>query len=306
MHYKVGTRKSALARVQTAEVIRRLTEAYPEDSFEEVLLSSTGDRHGEAAVDTIGGKGIFVDEIEAALLDGRIQFAVHSMKDLPAETTAGLCFARAWRREDARDVLLLNGAASLAELPEGAVIAAGSRRRAFQLKMLRPDIQTVPIRGNVGTRIRRLREGMPDGSRIDGLVLAAAGLRRLGRENEITQYLSVEEMIPAPAQGVLAIELRAGDQELYEKLNRLSDAASEAAAVTERAFLSLCGGGCTLPVGAFAEKVEEGLAGEGKYRLRALFGNEDGSRLAFADVTGAPGETLAEGAMRQIRARLGE
>ncbi len=301
MHYKVGSRKSALAMAQTGYVISRLTKAYPEDSFEVIPLVTSGDRHAEVKVGEIGGKGVFTDEIEAALLDGRIDLAVHSMKDLPAEPQAGLCFAAAWKREDARDVLILNGAASLDQLPEGAVIASGSKRRAFQMKMLRPDLKIVPIRGNVDTRIRRLREGMPDGSRIDGLVLAAAGLIRLGREKEITQYLTPEEMVPAPAQGVLAIELKSGEQELLAKINRLADEESNAAAETERAFLKLCGGGCTLPVGAFAEKTADG-----KFLLRALFGNEDGSRLAKAEVCGKPGSALAEEAMKEIRQHLGE
>ncbi len=312
MHYKVGTRKSKLAMAQTQEVLMRLKAAYPEDSFETVDLVTTGDREQEKALDAIGTKGVFVDEIEKALLDGRISFAVHSMKDMPEAPAEGLIFSRAWKREDPRDVLILRNAASLEMLPAGALIATGSKRRAFQLLKLRPDLRIVPIRGNVDTRIRRLQEGLPDGTQIDGIILAAAGLKRLGLEAEITQYLKTTEMIPAPAQGCLAIELRAEDSELLEKLNALCDPETDTLIGIEREFLKTIGGDCHLPIGAFAERVteqhvaeqhiseqESECGGEDRseadgadckdscpdcgrdlYRLTALYGNADGSRLA--------------------------
>ena len=282
MHYKVGTRKSKLAMAQTQEVLMRLKAAYPEDSFETVDLVTTGDREQEKALDAIGTKGVFVDEIEKALLDGRISFAVHSMKDMPEAPAEGLVFSRAWKREDPRDVLILRNAASLEMLPAGALIATGSKRRAFQLLKLRPDLRIVPIRGNVDTRIRRLQEGLPEGTQIDGIILAAAGLKRLGLEAEITQYLKTTEMIPAPAQGCLAIELRAGDTELLEKLNALCDPGTDTLVGIEREFLKTIGGDCHLPIGAFAERVTESSEDGGRdlYRLTALYGNADGSRLA--------------------------
>ena len=284
MNYKVGTRKSKLAMAQTQEVLTRLRTAYPEDSFETVDLVTTGDREQEKALDAIGTKGVFVDEIEKALLDGRISFAVHSMKDMPEAPAEGLIFSRAWKREDPRDVLILRNEASLEMLPAGALIATGSKRRAFQLLKLRPDLRIVPIRGNVDTRLRKLREGLPDGTQIDGIILAAAGLKRLGLEAEITQFLKTTEMIPAPAQGCLAIELRAQDTELLKKLNALCDPETDTIVGIEREFLKMIGGDCHLPIGAFAERVTESSKdGSGDlYRLTALYGNADGSRLASA------------------------
>ena len=313
MHYKIGSRKSKLAMAQTEEVLISLQKACPEDSFEIVTFVTSGDREQERALDAIGTKGVFVDEIEKALLEGTIAFAVHSMKDMPEEPAHGLTFARAWKRADPRDVLLLREKGSLQMLPAGARIATGSKRRAFQLLRLRPDLEIVPIRGNVDTRIRRLHEGMPDGSRIDGVILAAAGLERLGRTAEITQYLSVQEMIPAPAQGCLAIELRAEDRELQKKLDALSDPETDILIRTEREFLRKIGGDCHLPVGAYAEWIISGSEGaEGqicrKLRLTALYGNADGSRLASA-VCERPSEEaglLADDAVREIRRFLSQ
>jgi hydroxymethylbilane synthase/uroporphyrinogen III methyltransferase/synthase len=287
---KVGTRGSKLALAQTAYVIEKLKEAYPDDSYETVVITTTGDRHAQTSLDAIGTKGVFVDAIEEALLNGEIQMAVHSMKDMPDETAAGLLFAKPWKREDPRDVLILREAASLDALPPHAVIATGSKRRAFSLLRLRPDLEIVPIRGNVDTRIRKMHE-----QKLDGIVLAAAGLKRLGRESEITQYLSVDEMIPAPAQGVLAIELRADDTALLAQVNALSDARTEREVCAERGFLKGIGGDCHLPVGAHAD-----IAADGTLTLRALFGNGDGSRLHAVTLSGADPDALAAEAVRRI------
>jgi hydroxymethylbilane synthase/uroporphyrinogen III methyltransferase/synthase len=291
---KVGTRGSKLALAQTAYVIEKLKEAYPDESFETVVIRTTGDRHGEVSLDAIGTKGVFVDAIEEALIGGEIQMAVHSMKDMPDETAEGLVFAKPWKREDPRDVLILREAASLAALPPHAVIATGSKRRAFSLMRLRPDLNIVPIRGNIDTRIRKMHE-----QKLDGIVLAAAGLKRLGRESEITQYLSVEEMIPAPAQGVLAIELRADDTALLAKVNALSDAKTEREVRAERGFLKGIGGDCHLPIGAFADTAEDGTL-----TLRALFGSADGSSLKTVVLSGADPDLLGEKAVRKIREGL--
>jgi hydroxymethylbilane synthase/uroporphyrinogen III methyltransferase/synthase len=291
---KVGTRGSKLALAQTAYVIEKLKEAYPDESFETVVIRTTGDRHGEVSLDAIGTKGVFVDAIEEALIGGEIQMAVHSMKDMPDETAEGLVFAKPWKREDPRDVLILREAASLAALPPHAVIATGSKRRAFSLMRLRPDLNIVPIRGNIDTRIRKMHE-----QKLDGIVLAAAGLKRLGRESEITQYFSVDEMIPAPAQGVLAIELRADDSALLAKVNSLSDAKTEREVRAERGFLKGIGGDCHLPIGAFADTAEDGTL-----TLRALFGSADGSCLKTAVLSGADPDLLGEKAVRKIREGL--
>ena len=247
MHYRIGTRGSKLALVQTEYVKRRMEEAYPEDTFELVIIKTTGDKVTDKPLVAIGTKGLFVKEIEEALLSGSIDMAVHSMKDMPAECATGLTFAKAWKREDCRDVLILKTAGSFSELPSGAVIGTGSLRRACQLAMLRPDIQFTAIRGNVDTRINKL---MDDSYGLDGIVLAAAGLNRLGRSSEITEYLDPEVVIPAPAQGVLAIETAEVNTELLDKINALSDDNSDREAVAERTFLRLTGGGCHAPVGA--------------------------------------------------------
>jgi hydroxymethylbilane synthase/uroporphyrinogen III methyltransferase/synthase len=287
---KVGTRGSQLALAQTGLVIEKLKKAYPEDSFEAVVIQTTGDRHLDVSLDAIGTKGVFVDAIEEALFNGDIRLAVHSMKDMPDETAQGLVFAKTWEREDARDALVLREAKSLDELPPRAVIATGSKRRAFSLHRLRPDLEIVPIRGNIDTRIRKMHE-----QRLDGIVLAAAGLKRLGRESEIAQYFSVEEMIPAPAQGVLAIELRADDAKLLEMVNALADEQADREVRAERGFLKGIGGDCHLPIGAYAD-----TAADGTLTLRALFGNEDGSSVKTVRLSGDSPEELAKEAVREI------
>lgn len=218
MEYRIGTRGSKLALTQAEYVCGRLTEAFPEDTFEIQVIKTKGDVILDKPLHEIGDKGVFVKEIEEKLLAGEIQIAVHSMKDMPSSPAPGLMFTKAWKREDPRDVLILREKKSLQELPQGAVIGTGSKRREFQLKRLRPDLRVVGIRGNVDTRIRKMEE-----EKLDGILLAAAGLRRLGMEDRITQYLEPEEMISAPAQGILALEICEGEQKLLKMLNRLSD-----------------------------------------------------------------------------------
>lgn len=273
MIYKVGTRGSALALAQTNNVIDILNKTYTMHHFEAVVIKTTGDKIQDKALDQIGSKGVFVDEIERQLLSGEIQMAVHSLKDMPEEPEQGLVFSKAWKREDPRDVLILKSAKSFSDLPQGAIIATGSKRREFQLKRLRNDIQVVGIRGNVDTRIRRLHEGLPDGTQIDGIVLAAAGLKRLGRDAEITEYLEPEDMIPAPGQGILALELRADNADLLEMLNALSDDDTQKAAELERGFLKSVGGDCHMPVGAYWDSDNK--------MFYTLTGNADGSVLTI-------------------------
>lgn len=299
MRYRVGTRGSALAVAQTEWVIGRLKEAYPEHDYEMIRIRTTGDRISGIPLSEIGTRGVFVDEIETALIGGRIDMAVHSMKDMPEECAEGLVFAKAWEREDPRDVLVLRSAASLRELPENAVICTGSLRRAAQLLKLRPDIKTAPIRGNIDTRLRKLNEPLPDGSLPDGIILAAAGLKRLGMEDRITQFFSIDEMIPAPAQGTLAIELRADDKILLEELNALYDETSETEVMIEREFLKAAGGSCRLPVGAYAKKDTEG------WSLRAFFGNEDGSRTGDVTIrSDGPYIGMADAAAKRLRQQV--
>ena len=200
MKYIIGTRGSRLALAQAEYVRGRLAEAYPSEEFEIRIIKTKGDIVLDKPIHEIGDKGIFVKEIEEKIRDGEVHIGVHSMKDMPSCPASGLRFTRAWKREDPRDVLILREKKTLEELPEGAVIGTGSRRREFQIKRLRPDLKVVNIRGNVDTRIRKMEE-----ERLDGIILAAAGLHRLGMKERITCYLEAEEMISAPAQGVLAL-----------------------------------------------------------------------------------------------------
>lgn len=271
MRYRVGTRGSKLALAQTTQVIEQLKIAFPEDEFDTVIIKTTGDMDQKSRLDQIGSKGIFVKEIEEELLDEKIHLAVHSMKDMPDTPAEGLIFAKAWKREDPRDVLILREAASVEELPRGAVIGTGSKRRKYQLLNLRPDLNIVGIRGNVDTRIRKMRE-----EKMDGIVLAAAGIKRLGREQEITCYLEPDQMIPAPAQGTLALEVKADNIQLIRKLNTLSDRETDLCVQAERQFLKQIGGSCHLPVGAYC-KIQDN-----KLVLQAMFGTEDGKKLAYA------------------------
>ena len=292
MHYRIGTRGSKLALVQSEYVKRRMEEAYPEDTFELVIIKTTGDKVTDKPFAAIGTKGLFVKEIEEALLSGSIDMAVHSMKDMPAECATGLTFAKAWKREDCRDVLILKTAGSFSKLLSGAVIGTGSLRRACQLAMLRPDIQFTAIRGNVDTRINKL---MDDSYGLDGIVLAAAGLNRLGRSSEITEYLDPEVVIPAPAQGVLAIETAEVNTELLDKINALSDDNSDREAVAERTFLRLTGGGCHAPVGAHCVTKDNG-----DLRMVVFFGNDDCSRILRIEVTGTDSEAVGHEAARML------
>jgi len=295
MKYKVGTRGSVLALAQTALVIDRLKNAYPDDFFEVVVIRTTGDKRLDVSLDAIGGKGVFVDAIEAALQSGEIDMAVHSMKDMPDQPAQGLIFATAWEREDPRDVLIAREGLTFEQLPLHAKIGTGSKRRMYELRSLRPDLTIVPIRGNIDTRIRKMQE-----ERLDGIVLAAAGLKRIHRESEITQFFPVEEVIPAPAQGVLAIELRESDAVLLQKLDALSDAAAARLVDAERTFLKEIGGDCHLPAGAYAREEADGTL-----TLFALFGNEDGSRLAKTSVSGKDAKAVAKEAADKLKRELG-
>lgn len=286
----IGTRGSKLALTQAEYVKTTLERQNPADVYAIKIIRTRGDRVQHLALDQIGDKGLFVREIEQELLDGTIDLAVHSMKDMPAEQPKGLVFARAWKREDPRDVLVLRDGMTWETLPKGAKIATGSKRRAMQLLLLRPDLEIVGIRGNVDTRIQKMHE-----QQLDGIVLAAAGLHRLGRTEVITQYLSYDVMIPAAAQGTLAIELRAGRDDLLEKVNACSDDVTEEVTQTERLFLQGTGGTCHMPIGAYAQKQEDGTL-----CLRALYGNEDGSLLKKCRVYGRTPQETAEAALKEL------
>ena len=295
--YRIGTRGSKLALVQAGLVKARLEAAYPEDTFETVVISTRGDRETNRAIAAIGDNALFTREIETALLEDRIDLAVHSMKDLPAECPAGLTLAKAWPREDPRDVLVAReGVKSIADLPAGARVATGSPRRDLFLRRLRPDLDIVGIRGNVDTRLRKLYAPQADEPHLDAIVLAAAGLKRLGFDAHILQYVCVEEMLPAANQGQLAIELRAGDAELKAKVDALGDETAETVAVAERSFLREIGADCHQPIGAYAEVTGKTV------RLRCMVGV--GKHCAFAEVTGDEPEDVARRAAKEIRRQL--
>lgn len=294
MKYVIGTRGSKLALAQAEAVRDTLKKAYPGNDYEIQVIHTKGDLIQDKPLDQLGSKGVFIKEIEEELLKGTVDIGVHSMKDMPASPAEGLAFAKAWKREDPRDVLVLREAGSFAELPAGAVIGTGSKRRGLQLLKARDDLRIVDIRGNVDTRLRKLSE-----QKLDAVALAAAGLNRLGLAERISCYLDPDVVIPAPAQGILALEIRREDKNLKEELDALHDPETEWEATAERGFLAGIGGDCHLPVGAFCSPEEDGT-----HRLRCVFGNARGTKAAYASVTGDDPRLLAEKAVREIREKL--
>ena len=249
MQLTFATRPSALARWQTARVIELLRLAHPDLACSEYIITSKGDRLLDHPLLEIGGKGLFTGELENALLSGQVKAAVHSLKDLPVETTPGLVIAAIPEREAAQDVLVTADGQRLSDLPEGARVGTSSLRRAAQLLARRPDLTILPVRGNVDSRVRKVIDG-----EYDAIVLAQAGLRRLGLQSHISEVFPLDVMLPAPGQGALAVQCRADDLETLELLGAIHDPLAAAAVDAERAFLASLGGGCSLPVAAFAQK----------------------------------------------------
>lgn len=244
-----ATRRSALARWQTARVIRLLGEAHAGLACQEHIITTTGDRLLNRPLPEIGGKGLFTAELEDALLSGRVHVAVHSLKDLPVEETPGLVVAAIPEREAAQDVLVTADGQKLSDLPAGARVGTCSVRRIAQLLARRPDLTILPVRGNVDSRVRKVMDG-----EYDAVVLAHAGLRRLALEAHISEIFPFDVMLPAPGQGALAVQCRADDEETLNLLAAIHDPLAAAAVHAERAFLASLGGGCSLPVAAFAQK----------------------------------------------------
>ena len=287
-----ATRPSQLARWQTRHVADALQNAWPGLQFEEKVITTSGDRILDKPLPEIGGKGLFTQELEAALLSGQVQAAVHSLKDLPVEDAPGLVVAAIPGRGEVRDVLVSAKGYTLGNLPEAARVGTSSLRRGAQLLNLRPDLQIQPLRGNVDSRIRKALEGQ-----VDAILLAGAGLLRLGLEAHVSQWLPLEVMAPAPGQGALAVQCRADDLETRRLLAALEDEATRRAVTAERAFLAGLGGGCSLPVAAYAHLDGEGIA------LRGVVATPDGGRLLRLDGTGvdphALGLELARQAIQQ-------
>jgi hydroxymethylbilane synthase len=286
----IGTRASKLALAQTELVRAALLAAHAGLVVEIKRITTKGDVILDRPLNAIGDKGLFVVEIEEALRAGQIDLAVHSAKDLPSELPPDMVLAAFPPRADPRDALIARGGRRLAELPKGAQVGTSSLRRACQLRHLRPDLRIDDLRGNVDTRLHKLHEGQ-----YDAIVLAAAGLERLGLAGEISEYLDPSLMLPAVSQGILGIEARAGDAATAALLAPLDDAAARAAATAERAFLARIGGGCQVPIGAYARLDRETLT------LGGLIGSRNG-RIVRGQVAGLVDEAAALGT--RLAARL--
>ncbi len=287
-----ATRPSDLARWQTGHVIQLLQAAWPGLSCQQEVITTSGDRILDKPLPEIGGKGLFTQELEAELLSGRVDAAVHSLKDLPVADSPGLVIGSIPSRADARDVLISAQGYTLETLPEGAHLGTSSLRRSAQLLAVRPDLQIGSLRGNVNTRLRKALEGQ-----YDAIVLAGAGVTRLGLDGYISEWLPFHLMLPAPGQGALAVQCRSEDGEVLKILAGIEDAATRTAVQAERAFLEGLGGGCSLPVAAYAHLEA------GKLHLEGLVASLDGKRLIrLADLDDDPealGKNLAQQALTQ-------
>ena len=287
-----ATRPSKLARWQTNHVIKSLQSANPELECEEVVIVTKGDKILDKPLPEIGGKGLFTFELEEKLLAGEVDVAVHSLKDLPVDDSTGLTVGSIPARVDPRDVLVSTKAITLDEIPAGAIIGTSSLRRQSQILRKRPDLLVKSIRGNVDTRIRKVEEG-----KFDVAVMAGAGLTRLGLEKHIAYWLGFSDMLPAPGQGALGIQCRSDDKETLQILNSINDPDTHKSVTAERVFLQALGGGCSIPVGAFAE------IKDGDIYLQGLVASVDGSRIIEVSAIGKDplriGEELAEHAISQ-------
>jgi hydroxymethylbilane synthase len=295
---RIGTRGSRLALAQAHETRDRLIAAhgYGDEDIEIVTIVTTGDRVRDRPLLEIGGKGLFTKEIEEALLDGSIDLAVHSMKDMPAMLPDGLAIAALLPREDARDAFVSPVAASIEALPRGAVVGSSSVRRTAQLRRMRPDVSTVQFRGNVETRLRKLEEGVAQAT-----FLACAGLNRLGLADRITAAIPIEQMLPAVAQGAIGLEINARNERVRDLLAPLNHADTAIAIACERAFLAALDGSCRTPLAGHATLV----AGQLSFRGQSL--TPDGSHCFEATRSGglADAERLGREAGLEVKARGG-
>ncbi|MEE9141046.1 MAG: hydroxymethylbilane synthase [Alphaproteobacteria bacterium] len=298
---RIGTRGSPLALAQARQLRDRLAEAHPElapeEAVELAVIRTTGDKLTGRPLREFGGKGLFTKEIEEALLAGRVDLAVHSMKDVPTWLPEGLEIACLPPREDPRDAFVCHRAATIAGLPQGAVVGTASLRRRAQLLALRPDLEAVDLRGNVHTRLRKVKDGQ-----VDATLLALAGLKRLGIAAEATAVLSVDEILPAVGQGAIGVECRGDDTRVRDLLAPLNDPATAACVAAERAMLAALDGSCRTPIAGLAE-----LDGSGGLALRGLLARPDGSEVYRVRREGRAGDAVALGtdAGAELKARAG-
>jgi hydroxymethylbilane synthase len=287
-----ATRPSALARWQTQWVMSALKNLHADLECEEKVITTQGDKILDKPLPEIGGKGLFTQELEMELLSGAVHCAVHSLKDLPVENPAGLTIGCIPARAEVRDALISRNGYTLATLPEGAVVGTSSLRRAAQLLSRRPDLHTESLRGNVDTRVRKAIDGQ-----YDAIILAGAGLTRLGLEEHVTEWLSLEVMLPAPGQGALAVQCRTDDHATLSLLAALEDPSTRKAVTAERAFLSGLGGGCSVPVAAYAtvESAVMSLPKDQRPKVMKLTGlviSEDGKKAIQVSRTGFDAQLL--------------
>ncbi len=303
---RIGTRGSPLALAQARETRERLAAAHPDladrEACEIVVIMTTGDRVRDRALAEVGGKGLFTKEIDAALMDGRIDLGVHSMKDVPTWHPDGLEIAAVLPREDPRDVFLSPHGRRIAELPRGAVFGTASLRRQAQVLALRPDLRCVLLRGNVDTRLKKLAAG-----EVDATMLALAGLRRLAREAEAQAVLDPDEILPAVGQGAIGLQVRSDDRRVRDLVRLVDDPASACQVTAERACLEVLDGSCRTPIAVLAEPE----AGSGGLRLRALVAEPDGSAVYRSEATGpgtgkADAEALGRAVGQELRQLAGE
>jgi hydroxymethylbilane synthase len=295
---RIGTRGSPLALIQAEMVSRALIAAHPDLACEIVPIKTTGDKVQDRALTEIGGKGLFIKEIEEALLDNRIDVAVHSMKDVPGFLPDGMAIAAMLEREDPREAWVSPRAPTIAALPQGAIVGTASPRRQAQLLARRPDLKVMPLRGNVGTRLNKLAQG-----EAAGTLLALAGLKRLGRLEAVTAILSPEEMLPAIAQGAIGIEIRSDDAQTRGLVETVDHRPTSIAVAAERACLAELGGSCRTPIAGYAEIEGDTL------RLRAMIATPDGSAMHRAedraDATRESAEALGVAVGRKLKALAG-
>jgi len=284
MNLKIGTRGSKLALTQTNIVAEKIKKIMPEADIEICIIKTSGDIMQDVSLLTIGGQGVFVKELEEALLSCKIDLAVHSMKDVPGETPEELMFAAILLREDVRDVLVSRNNIKMEFMPKGAKIGTGSQRRGAQIKAMLPDVNIVPLRGNLDTRLKKIET-----ENLTGVILAAAGMKRMGLAERITQFLPVETMLPAVGQGALGLQIRRADVDLAKVCAGLNDAKTAAEVTTERAFLRTLGGGCRLPIAALGKLDGQILTLEG------MLAAPNGSTMIREKISGAKEDAKALG-----------